>query len=383
MVDWLADERGVRAGIIGRQLLFGDDVAADLDPVKKQLMLGAVSVLARDSEMVLLPEEGWESELRDPGDPADLQMGLRLATELWVRRLVAEEPRCIVFDDFHWIDPSSRQLMDIMVRMAADLPLVLLTGSRPPAAPEWVVMPHVDLMDLGGLDPIATEELGTAVAGAALEAESARWLYGRTGGNALFVGEIMRTLHETGGLEQVDGRVRIDRGTARRSVPLSLRALLGARIDALPPAQRNALEVASVIGMTFSEPLLLALCGDSVTGSDLRDLADAGMVAGADEPGMPHSQWRFRHQLFLDAAYGRLLADRRRRLHEALADHLESSDQRADAAELARHRMAAGDAVRALPLLERASREAAAVGALAEAEAFSRAAAELGGPASS
>jgi class 3 adenylate cyclase len=379
MVDWLADEQGVKAGIIARHLLFGDDVAPNLDPETSRLMLGSIAVLARDSEMSLLPEEGWESGPFDLPGPADFQTGLQLATHLWVSRIVADKPRCIVIDDFHWIDPSSRILMDIMIQMAADLPLVILTGSRPPAMPAWNGLPHVEVIELGGLDKVATEELGTAVAGAALDTESARWLYQRSAGNALFVGEIMRTLRETGGLHQVGERLRIDAGAVRRSVPLSLRALLGARIDSLPPRQRSALEVASVIGVTFSEGLLRSLCGGEVDEADLEELASAGIVTAAEELGMPPNQWRFRHQLFLDAAYGRLLADRRRLLHASLADLLEAAEPRTDAAELARHRVAAGDAARALPLLEQAAREAAAVGAVAEAETFARAAADIRG----
>jgi class 3 adenylate cyclase len=379
MVDWLADEKGVQAGIVARRLLFGDDVMPELEPDIARLMLGAVVALARDSEMSLLPEEGWEQGSHDLADHEEFKAGLELATRVWVRRMVADKPRCIVMDDFHWIDPSSRVLMDIMIRISAELPLVVLAGSRPPAASDWANLPHVEVIDLPGLNEAATEELGTAVAGAALDPESARWLYQRTAGNALFVGEIMRTLRVTGRLEQVGEHVRIDRGAARRGVPLSLRALLGARIDALPPPQRGALEVASVIGMSFSEPLLMALCGDGLCSDDLRALEDAGIVVGVDEPGMPPNQWRFRHQLFVDAAYGRLLADRRRLLHGTLADLLEASEPNADAADLARHRVAAGDVQRALPLLERASREAAAVGALAEAEAFARVAAGIRG----
>ena len=380
MVDWVGDNQGVTAGIANRELMFGDGVAQELDPDSSRLLFGAIAVLARDSEMDLLPEEGWESGWTGLTDPAEFQIGVRLVTERWVSRLVARKPLVIVMDDIHWVDPSSRILMDIMIRMAADLPLVVLTGSRPPAMPDWAGLPHVEVIELGGLDQAATEELGTAVAGATLETESARWLHQRTAGNALFVSEIMRTLRETGGLERVGKRVRIDRGAVRRGVPLSLRALLGARIDALPPAQRGAVEVASVIGMTFSEPLLLTLCGDVVAEVDLQGLTEAGIVA-ADEAGAVPGQWRFRHQLFVDAAYGRLLADRRRELHAALADHLELSEPRTDVAELARHRMAAGDAKRALPLLEQAAREAAAVGAVAEAEAFASAAAELRGQA--
>jgi predicted ATPase len=340
-------------------------------------MLGAVVALARDSDMALLPEEGWEAGISGLLDPEEFQLGLRLITQMWVRRLVEAKPRCIVVDDLHWMDPSSRVSMDFLVRYAAELPVVILVGSRPPRTPDWAGLPHVEVIDLAGLDQAATEELGTAVAGAALDPESARWLYHRTAGNALFVGEIMRTLRETGGLAQTGEHVRIDAGAVRRAVPLSLRALLGARIDALPPGQRGALEAASIIGMTFPEQLLLALCDDSVDAADLQQLADAGIVAGADEPGTPAGQWRFRHQLFLDAAYGRLLTERRQMLHGALADLLETYEPRADVADRARHRVAAGDPQRALPLLEQAAREAAAVGAVTEAEAFARAAAEI------
>jgi adenylate cyclase len=379
MVDWLADEKGTKAGIVARELLFGDGVPENLDPDIYRLMLGAIAILARDSEMTLLPEEGWESGLLAMADSTDFQLGLTLATHLWVSRMVTGKPRCIVVDDYHWVDPSSRQLVDIMIAMAADLPLVVLTGSRPPATPDWVALPHVEVIDLEGLDASATEQLGAAVAGSALETESGRWLHQRTGGNALFVGEVIRTLQDTGRLAQVGDLCRIDRGSARRGVPLSLRALLGARIDALPPAQRNALEVASVVGSGFSEGLLASMCGDKCVDSDLAELADAGILARVDDPGETGVRWRFRHQLYLDAAYGRLLADRRRLLHATLADLLEEADIRPDVAELARHRIAAGDAVRALPLLEQAAREAVSVGAIAEAEGFQRTIAELRG----
>jgi class 3 adenylate cyclase len=381
MVDWLADEQGTKAGIVARQLLFGDGVPENLDPEIYRLMLGAIAVLARDSEMTLLPEEGWESGLLALADSADFQLGLTLATQLWVSRLVSGKPRCIVVDDYHWVDPSSRQLVDMMISMAGDLPLVVLTGSRPPATPAWIELPHVEVIDLVGLDESATEKLGAAVAGSALEFESGRWLHQRTAGNALFVGEIIRTLRDTGRLEQIGDLCRIDPGAARRGVPLSLRALLGARIDALPPAQRNALEVAAVIGSSFSEPLLTALCGGNCSDTELGELTETGILTVVDDPGQTEKQWKFRHQLYLDAAYGRLLADRRRLLHATLADLLEATQTRPDLAELARHRIAAGDSVKAQPLLEQAAREAASAGAIAEAEGFRRTLAELRGEA--
>jgi predicted ATPase len=282
------------------------------------------------------------------------------------------------------MDPSSQLMLAEMVRLAGELPIVVFTAVRPPMTPEWTSLPHVEVLDLTGLDEAATEELGTAVGGAELDADSAEWLFQRTAGNALFIGEVIRMLRASGRMNQVGARLRIDREAARRSVPLSLRALLGARIDALPPSPRSALEVAAVIGITFPERLLCELQGRSDMGDDLCQLADAGILVRCegeserpDGTSEPTGCWRFRHQLFHDAAYGRLLTDRKRHLHTALADRLETVEPAADAAELARHRIAAGDVERALPLLERAATEAEAMGALAEAEAFRQAAAAL------
>jgi adenylate cyclase len=379
MADWIADEQGVTAGVAGREMLFGSGVPS-FDPDTVRLMLGAVAVLARDSNMILLPEEGWEGNLLSLVQPHEVQLGLRLGTEVWVSQLVARQPRCIVVDDYHWVDPSSRQLMEHMIRLAADLPLVVLTCSRYPAEPAWISLPHVTVIDLGGLNRAATEELGSAIAGADLEGESARWLHQRTSGNALFVGEIVRALRDGGHLERDGERYRIEGGGARRSVPLSLRALLGARIDALPPSERTLLEAASVVGMDFSEEQLCVLQGDCPEQVDLDALVEAGFIARSEDAEPSGKAWRFRHQLFQDAAYGRLLNDRRQSLHGTLADWLESTGVHVEAAELGRHRAAAGDSEKALPLLERALREAIAVGADEEAEGIRRLVAAIGSP---
>jgi adenylate cyclase len=379
MIDALADEFGVKAGIMARQI-----VGSPLDEETARLLFGAAAVLARDSEMQLLPEEGWDQRFAGLSDPAELATGLQLAAKSFLSGLVATQPRCFVLDDYHWMDPSSQLMLAEMVRLAAELPIVVFTSIRPPLKPEWTSLPHVEVIELGGLDEAATEALGTAVGGAELEPESARWLFQRTAGNALFIGEVIRMLRASGRMEHVGDWLRIDREAARRSVPLSLRALLGARIDALPPSQRSALEVAAVIGVTFPEWLLCELEGRSDMGDDLCQLADAGiLVRCEDESGLPDGAcepsgcWRFRHQLFHDAAYGRLLTDRKQQLHTALADRLETVEPATDAAELARHRIAAGDVARALPLLQRAVLEAEAMGAVAEAEAFRQAATAL------
>jgi predicted ATPase len=142
------------------------------------------------------------------------------------------------------------------------------------------------------------------------------------------------------------------------------------------------LEVASVIGVKFPEWLLRELTGGDGVSDNLRVLEEAGILARCEVPvdgegALGQPCWRFRHELFHDAAYGRLLSDRKRQLHAALADRMERAEPPVAAAELARHRMAAGDVGKALPVLERAAAEADAIGATAEAEAFRQAAASL------
>jgi predicted ATPase len=300
--------------------------------------------------------------------------------------MLAAGPRVIVVDDLHWLDPSSRGLVAEMVALSPGLPLVVLTGTRPPLRPEWADESFVEIIELGGLDEAETEELGTAVGGAELEAESAHWLHQRSAGNPLFIGELMRTLGRSNRIARSGDKLRIDRVAAQRNVPLSLRALLGARIDALPPGPRSAVEVASVIGVVFEEWLLRELAGCQDVTSDLKRLAEEGIVARSEDSGEEDSasgrpgSWRFRHELFHDAAYGRLLTDRKRRLHAALADMLEAAVPPVPAAELARHRLAAGDPSAAIPALERAAAEAESVGAATEAAAFREAIASLSGP---
>jgi adenylate cyclase len=382
LIEVLADELGQAAGVVARQT-FG----SGMDEETARLLFGASVVMARDLGLELLPEEGWDPRFQGLADPSELAAGVKLAIRRFLAGLTAERPRCFVFDDYHWMDPSSQSLLTEMIRLSSEMPYVVLTAARPPAAPDWISRPNVEVLELAGLDEAATECLGSIVGGAELEPGSASWLYDRTAGNALFIGEIMKALRAGNRLALVGDRLRIDRAAAQRSVPLSLRALLGARIDALGPSPRECLEVASVAGVEFGTALLRDLRGGTDVSGDLRQLAEAGIVVRCeDEPDEAQALaetrdpdcWRFKHQLWHDAAYGRLLADRRQALHAALADRLEARTPPVDAAELARHRIAAGDAERALPLLERAAQEAEALGAIAEAEAFRLAAAELG-----
>jgi class 3 adenylate cyclase len=360
----VADEHGVDSGTFVRQLLF----EPGLDRATVRRYGGAIAAMARDARF-----SGWENEAPDvPDDPAETAAILAEVATAYVDRLLAlDGPRVVVLDDVHWLDTSSTGMAELMVTTAATRPLVVLATMRPGQVPSWSALPHVERMDLAGLAPAETARLATIVAGAALDADDARRIHERTEGNPLFIGETVRASIEDGTLELRDGRMTLVEPDAPR-LPLTLRAVLGARIDSLDDAEREVLGVASVVGMGFRDADLADLLGRPIPAGTLERLVDTALIVPADG-----GAWRFSHPLVHDAAYAGLLASRRRRLHARLADRLEAGPEPVRAATIAVHRAASGDAARAIPVLDGAAVSALALGAATEAAGFWRSAAEL------
>jgi adenylate cyclase len=360
-----ADEHGVDSGTLARRLLFDGDVPPD----EIRRFGGAIAAIARDARF-----SGWEDEAAHmPGDPLEIAATLMDVAIRYIDRLMAEAgPRVVVIDDLHWLDPSSVGMVDLLAEVTARYPLVLLAGMRPGALPSWADRPGLVHIDLHGLREPETARLATIVARAAVDADGARSIHERTGGNPLFIGETVRAYLEDGTLEWRDGRVELIE-TGQPRVPVTLRAVLGARIDATDAEAREVLGVASVIGIRFDAESVGALRGGTPPSQAVMDrLADAALVRRGDA-----GAWRFAHPLIHDVAYAGLLASRRRVLHARMADHLETLAIPAPLGKVAIHRAAAGDRVRALPLLREAAASAMALGAAAEAASFWRQAADL------
>ena len=361
----VADEHGVDSGTFARRLLFTDD----LSPDDVRRFGGAIAAIARDAAF-----SGWEAEASHmPSDALEIAAALMEVAVRYIERLmVTDGPRVVVIDDLHWLDPSSVGMVDLLADVTTRHPLVLLVGTRPGPVPAWVDRTGVVRLDLGGLREPETAQLATFVARAAVDADGARSIHERTAGNPLFVAETVRAYLEDGTLEWRDGRVAlVESGSPR--LPVTLRAILGARIDALDPAAREVLGVASVIGIRFDAESIGWLRGsDPPSPAVLDRLADAALITRAED-----GEWRFAHPLVHDAAYAGLLTSRRRVLHARMADHLESRAVPPSVGKLAIHRAAAGDVARALPLLRDAAAQAMTLGAAAEAAAFWRQAADL------
>jgi predicted ATPase len=361
----IADEHGTDSGAFARRLLF----QPDLDPPALRRMAGAIAAMARDAEF-----SGWEAEARwAPVDPVDVHRALAEVARRYLDRLVASfGPRVVVVDDLHWIDRSSSALLGEIVAAARRLPILVLATTRPGPLPAWVEADDVEWLELGGLDAAETGELAADVAGTALAPDDARFVHGRTGGNPLFVSETVRSLLEEGALAIRGGRLALVESGAARAMPISLRGVLGARIDSLSTAARDALGVASVIGETFSSDLVGQLLEERPVKRALERLARSALVVPVDAGPV----WRFRHALIREAAYAGLLATRRRTLHARLAEILDR-DPTALPVVIARHLIAAGEPARAIPHLVVAAEAAVELGAIDEAAIALRQAADL------
>ncbi len=360
----VADEHGVDSGALTRRFLFTDD----LSPEAVRRYGGAIAAVARDAAFA-----GWELESADmPTDPAEVATILAEVAARYVDRLLATTgARVLVIDDVHWVDPSSAGMVELVIHRTVDHPLVVLAASRPGELGGWSGQTDVRRIDLVGLAEPETGHLATLVARAALDADDARSIHERTGGNPLFIGETVRAFLADGTLARRDGRVAMT-AMGMTHLPVTLRAVLGARIDALPAGAREALGVASVIGITFREALVEELLDTTVEAGTFDHLAEAALIVRAED-----GRWRFAHGLIHGAAYAGLLASRRRVLHARLADRLEAASATSEPGQIAAHRVAAGDAEGALPWLRVAAVSAMSLGAAAEAAAFWRQAAEL------
>jgi adenylate cyclase len=363
----IADEYGTDSGTTTRRLLFTDD----MDPAAARRWAGGVAAIAREAAF-----SGWEAEAPlVPPDPQAVADAVRSVAVRYVERLLEDSgPRVVVVDDLHWLDPSSAGIFEELVGIADRLPLLLLVATRPEVVrPEWLRGERVRSIRLPGLDEVETGELAEAVAGVTVDDADVRELHARTGGNPLFIGETVRAIVDEGAITS-DGRLAIA-GAAGSAMPVTLRALLGGRIDALAPECRTVLRVASVLGMGFHEATIEDVLDGGVDAETYERLADAAMIVPVDSSG----GWRFCHPLIHDAAYSSLLASDRRALHARVADRIERRTPDGPIGIVARHRAAAGDADRAVPLLVRAAEQAIVLGAASEAAGYFSAAADLAG----
>jgi tetratricopeptide (TPR) repeat protein len=237
--------------------------------------------------------------------------------------LAARQPIFAVFEDVHWIDPTSLELLSAIVERAPKLRALLLLTARPEFTAPWPSYPHMTTMQLARLGRREGAALVERVAGGmALPTQVMDEILARTDGVPLFIEELTKTVLESGLLQKRDGQYVLDRPLPSLAIPTTLHASLMARLDRLAPV-REVAQIGAVAGRDFHYELLNAVAGlpkDKLEEA-LSQLVQAELIfcRGA----VPHAVYTFKHSLVRDAAYAGLLKSRRGHLHAAIANALE------------------------------------------------------------
>ena len=277
----------------------------------------------------------------------------------------------MIFEDAHWIDPTSLEAFNRTVERIAGLRVLLIVTFRPEFAPPWVGLPHVTMLTINRLTQSEIGAMIDRVAGDNLLPASLRQdIVERSDGIPLFVEEMTKAVLEAEG-EGAAERVIAVVPSPALSVPPSLHASLMARLDRLGSA-KEAAQIGAVIGREFSHALLAAVARkpEAQLDSALDRLVQAGLLYR--QGAAPNATYLFKHALVQDAAYGTLLREQRRGLHARICEAIES--QFAEIAEnqpelVAQHATQAGLIEKAAALWSRAGERSLARSALAEAVA--------------
>ncbi len=291
-------------------------------------------------------------------------------------------PVLMIFEDVHWIDPTSLEALGRMIDGITSHPVLLIVTFRPEFVPTWIGRPNVTALTLNRLAPRDVEGMIERVAGKKLlPAGILQDILERADGIPLFVEEMTKAVLEAdseGEAQQTAARV----SSPALAVPASLHASLMARLDRLGPAKELA-QIGAAIGREFSHALLASVVRkpENELAPALDRLIAAGLLFRRGEP--PNATYLFNHALVQDAAYGTLLREPRRAIHTRIAQTIEKEFTEITERQpelLARHYTEAGLIKQAVDFWSKAGQRSLARSALIEAaEQLARALGQIAG----
>ncbi|MGY4512361.1 AAA family ATPase [Bradyrhizobium sp. USDA 3650] len=324
--------------------------------------------------LLSLPNDGRYPSLSY--DPQERRKKTLEALVGQVQALSRSEPVLMVFEDAHWIDPTSLELVGRILERIVALPVLLVVTCRPEFQPPWLGLPHVTALTINRLNRRDVDAIIDGIVGnRPLPAGVRQDMVERADGIPLFVEELTKAVLETGSEEEARKTAALI-PSPRLQIPATLHASLMARLDRLGPAKDLA-QIGAALGREFSHALIEAVGGKSPMEleSGLHRLIAAGLLSRQGVA--PHANYLFKHALVQDAAYSTLLHEDGRKLHARIADVLET--RFADVVErqpeiLARHCNDAGQIEKAARYWGTAGQRSLERSAVAEAsEQFARA----------
>jgi len=339
-----------------------DDTAEEKLSRLRELLMPAAR---GDGEIELLVEL-----LSLPSTAADLNLSPQRKREMLFEALLHQlealarsRPVLMVFEDAHWIDPTTRELLDLTLERVRRLPVLLIVTFRPEFQHGWAGQAHVTMLALNRLGERDVTALVRGLAGnAPMGSDVVEEIVERTDGVPLFVEELTRAVLERADQDNPVAAVLSASSLPALAVPATLHASLIARLDRIGAAAKEVAQIGAVLGREFSYELIQAVAQRNAAELQvaLARLTEAGLLFCRGAP--PHASYLFKHALVQDAAYGALLRGRRRELHARVAAVLEQHfaeliDRQPEF--LAHHLTAAGDIARAVDQWAKAGHHAA------------------------
>jgi class 3 adenylate cyclase/tetratricopeptide (TPR) repeat protein len=314
----------------GRQRFGGADLPAERQLAELESTLAQVGMDPVNHAALLAPLV----DIPLPPDRAlalareDLRRRQLAAMVAWVLAGARAQPVVLAFEDLHWADPTSLDLMQALAERGGQAPLFVVATMRPEFRAPWAMRSHHGVIALAPLDRAQVRRMvGEIASRQALPPDVVDGVGERTGGVPLFVEEVTRLLLERG-----------ENGGAQ-AIPPTLQQSLAARLDRLGDA-REVAQIGAVLGREFGYALLDQVAGlaESSLRSALERLAGADLLLVEGAP--PESAYRFKHALIQDAAYDSLLKSRRHALHRRTAEALRQANAEPEA--IAHHFTEAG-----------------------------------------
>jgi len=330
-----------------------------------------------------LDEYLHELQKKDPLAQMDAQIKKGRTLDAIKRILIRESlnlPLMVIFEDLHWIDEETRALLNLLADSIGTARILLLVNYRPEYRHEWGSKTYYTQLRLDPLGKENAAEMLQFLLGesAALDALK-RLIIEKTEGNPFFIEEMVQTLFEDGALAR-NGTVSLTSALSELKIPPTVQGILAARIDRLPPAEKELLQTLSVIGKEF--PLNLVRAVTETPDDRLLPMVDDLQVSEFiyEQPTAGDFEYTFKHALTQQVAYQSVLMERRKTLHERTAAAVETihAGQLDDhLPELANHYGRSANLTKAIDFLRRAAIQASQRSLYSEAIGYVNRALEL------
>jgi class 3 adenylate cyclase len=310
----------------------------------------------------------------DPLVQMDAQVKKRRTLEAIKRILLREslnQPLMVIFEDLHWLDEQTQELLNLMADSIGTTRILLLVNYRPEYSHSWGSKTYYTQLRLDPLGKESADEMLSALLGDDLEiAHLKRLIIEQTEGTPFFMEETVQALFEEGVLQR-NGRVKLTRPLAHLPTPPTVQGILAARIDRLPPEAKDLLQALAVIGRELPLPLIHAVVpkSDDEVNRLINELQLAEFVY--EQPSVGNTEYIFKHALTREVAYNSALVERRKQLHERIAAALESlyaTSLDDHLAELAHHYSCSANVEKSLTYLTLAGKQALQRSAFTEAQ---------------